>query len=64
MDGPTIEDYLAEERTFPPSETTRSEALVSDRSLYDKAADHVEAGRGDRVAYHFEGEPGDTRTIT
>ncbi len=25
---------------------------------------HVEAGRGDRVAYHFEGEPGDTRTIT
>jgi acetyl-CoA synthetase len=25
---------------------------------------HVAAGRGDRVAYHFEGEPGDTRTIT
>lgn len=25
---------------------------------------HVEAGEGDRVAYHFEGEPGDTRTIT
>ena len=25
---------------------------------------HVEAGRGDRVAFHFEGEPGDTRTIT
>jgi acetyl-CoA synthetase len=26
---------------------------------------HVEAGRGDRVAYHWEGEPaGDTRTIT
>ena len=25
---------------------------------------HVEAGRGDKVAYHFEGEPGDTRTIT
>ncbi|MDQ2725238.1 MAG: AMP-binding protein, partial [Actinomycetota bacterium] len=25
---------------------------------------HVKAGRGDRVAYHFEGEPGDTRTIT
>ena len=25
---------------------------------------HVEAGRGDRVAYHFEGEPGDTRTVT
>jgi acetyl-CoA synthetase len=25
---------------------------------------HVEAGRGDKVAFHFEGEPGDTRTIT
>ena len=25
---------------------------------------HVEAGRGDQVAYHFEGEQGDTRTIT
>ncbi len=25
---------------------------------------HVAAGRGDRVAYYFEGEPGDRRTIT
>src|SRR3954452_18740293 len=25
---------------------------------------HVEAGLGDRVTYYFEGEPGDTRTIT
>ena len=25
---------------------------------------HVEAGQGDKVAYHWEGEPGDTRTIT
>ena len=25
---------------------------------------HVEAGRGDTVAFHWEGEPGDTRTIT
>ncbi|GAA2063267.1 acetate--CoA ligase [Streptomyces albiaxialis] len=25
---------------------------------------HVEAGRGDRVAIHFEGEPGDTRSLT
>ena len=25
---------------------------------------HVEAGHGDQVAYHFEGEPGDTQTIT
>jgi len=25
---------------------------------------HVAAGRGGRIAFHFEGEPGDTRTIT
>ncbi|RZU34254.1 acetate--CoA ligase [Blastococcus saxobsidens] len=25
---------------------------------------HVEAGHGDQVAYHWEGEPGDTRTLT
>ncbi len=25
---------------------------------------HVEAGYGDQVAYHWEGEPGDTRSIT
>jgi acetyl-CoA synthetase len=25
---------------------------------------HVTAGHGDRVAYHWEGEPGDTRSIT
>ncbi len=25
---------------------------------------HVAQGRGDRVAFHFEGEPGDKRTIT
>ncbi len=25
---------------------------------------HVLAGRGDKVAFHFEGEPGDTRSVT
>ena len=25
---------------------------------------HVAAGKGDRVAFHWEGEPGDTRTLT
>jgi acetyl-CoA synthetase len=25
---------------------------------------HVEAGHGDQVAYHWEGEPGDTRSVT
>jgi acetyl-CoA synthetase len=109
--GATIEDYLAEDRSFPPSESVKAAALVADRSLYEQAdADyeafwaeqarslawfepfetvlewelpfakwfgggrlnvsyncldrHVEAGLGERVAYHFEGEPGDRRTIT
>ncbi|HXY42620.1 MAG TPA: acetate--CoA ligase [Acidimicrobiales bacterium] len=108
--GATIEDYLAEERVFPPPERIRSEALVRTPAIYEEASDrerfwaeqakaltwfepwekvldwqlpfakwfvggrlnvayncldrHVEAGRGDKVAYHFEGEPGDTRTIT
>ena len=25
---------------------------------------HVEAGHGDRIAFHFEGEPGDSRSVT
>ena len=25
---------------------------------------HVEAGHGEQVAFHWEGEPGDSRTIT
>ncbi len=110
--GPTIEDYLLEDRTFPPPEEFKADALVVDTALYDRAAEdwqgfwasqaaelldwseewhticewdqpfarwfvggklnvsancldrHVEAGRGDRVAFHWEGEPGDTRTIT
>ncbi|GAC1318582.1 MAG: acetate--CoA ligase [Acidimicrobiales bacterium] len=109
--GPAIENWLLEDRRFPPSETIKERALVTGTSLYDEAeADwqgfwarqalaldwdtewdticewelpfakwfvggrlnasancldrHVAAGRGDRVAYHWEGEPGDTRTIT
>jgi acetyl-CoA synthetase len=31
---------------------------------YNCLDQHVLEGRGDRVAFHFEGEPGDTRTIT
>ncbi|HET7328126.1 MAG TPA: acetate--CoA ligase [Nocardioidaceae bacterium] len=33
-------------------------------AAYNCVDRHVEAGRGDKVAFHFEGEPGDTRTIT
>jgi acetyl-CoA synthetase len=33
-------------------------------AAYNCVDRHVEAGNGDRVAIHFEGEPGDTRSIT
>ncbi len=33
-------------------------------AAYNCVDRHVEAGNGDRVAYYWEGEPGDTRTIT
>ena len=110
--GATIEDYLLEDRTFPPSEEFKREALVVGTEIYDEADGdyegfwarqaaelldwdqdwttildwqlpfakwfvggrlnvsancldrHVDAGNGERVAYHWEGEPGDTRTIT
>jgi len=33
-------------------------------ATYNAIDRHVEAGHGEQVAYHWEGEPGDTRTIT
>jgi acetyl-CoA synthetase len=33
-------------------------------AAYNCVDRHVEAGKGDKVAFHWEGEPGDTRTIT
>ncbi len=33
-------------------------------AAYNCVDRHVEAGNGDKVAIHWEGEPGDTRTIT
>ncbi len=110
--GATIEDYLLEDRTFPPSEEFKKATLAASPFLYDEAQEdwqgfwarqaaelldwddewhtildwdlpfakwfvggklnvchnavdrHVLAGRGGKVAYHWEGEPGDTRTIT
>ncbi len=107
-----IDALLDEQRTFPPSESFKRDALVVGTFLYDEAEEdylgfwarqagelldwttdwtqicdwqlpyskwfiggqlnvaancldrHVDAGRGDKVAIHFEGEPGDTRTIT
>ena len=112
MSEQSIEALADEQRTFPPSEAFKAQALVRDTSLYDEAAEddegfwarqagdllrwskdwdtildwqlpyakwfvggqlnvadncldrHVDAGNGDKVAIHWEGEPGDTRTIT
>ena len=39
-------------------------SAASSTSRYNCVDRHVEAGHGDKVAIHWEGEPGDTRTIT
>jgi acetyl-CoA synthetase len=109
--SPAIENLFSEGRTFPPPDDFKANALVTDMSLHEQAAQdlegfwaeeaerlrwmkpwdqvlewnlpfakwfvggqlnvsdncldrHVDAGGGDKVAYHWEGEPGDTRTIT
>jgi acetyl-CoA synthetase len=110
--GDAIEYSLAEDRTFPPPDSFKADALITAAEIYDEAAAdwqgfwarqaadlvswdqewhtilewdlpfarwfvggtlnvsyncldrHVEAGNGSKVAYHWEGEPGDTRTIT
>jgi len=109
--SPAIENLFSEGRTFPPPDDFKADALVTDMSLHEQAAEdlegfwaeqaerlrwtkpwdqvlewdlpfakwfvggqlnvsdncldrHVDAGGGDKVAYHWEGEPGDTRTIT
>jgi len=107
-----IEEFYVENRTFPPSETFTSKALLTDAQIYNEASEdyvsfwarqarelltwdkdftntlewnlpyakwfsdgelnisyncldrHIENGKGDKVAYHWEGEPGDTQTIT
>src|SRR3546814_8083257 len=110
--GAAIEDYLVEDRKFPPPASFVEQTLAASPFLYDEAGEdylgfwakqaaalldwdedwhtilkweapfaewfvggklnacfnavdrHVIAGNGDKVAYHWEGEPGDTRTIT
>src|SRR5262245_29319568 len=112
MADKAIDDLLLENRTFPPPEDFKRQALITDAGLYDdanedyqgfwarQAADlvswssdwtticewelpyskwfiggtlnvayncldrHVEAGRGDKVAFYWEGEPGDARVLT
>ena len=111
-DAHAIDALGWENRTFPPSDMFKKNALVTDTGFYDdarqdyqgfwarQAADlltwttdwqticewdlpyakwfvggqlnvsyncldrHVLAGQGDKVAIHFEGEPGDTRALT
>ncbi len=46
----------------PPFATWFADGTLN--AAYNCLDRHVEAGHGDRVAFHFEGEPGDTRTIT
>ena len=36
-DGPTIEDYYREDRTFPPSPEFTAQAVLGDPSIYDRA---------------------------
>ena len=35
--GATIEDYLLEDRTFPPPEDFKADALIRDAEIYDQA---------------------------
>ena len=111
-DHNTIDVLMLENRKFPPSAEFKRQALVTDTSLYDDAAEdyqgfwagqaadlltwstewqticdwqlpfakwftggqlnasyncldrHVEGGRGDKVAFYWEGEPGDSRVLT
>ncbi|HEY5878273.1 MAG TPA: acetate--CoA ligase [Nakamurella sp.] len=107
----TLDNLLAENRTFPPSDEFAAQANLKAQAYERAEADpdafwaeqanrlswstpftqvldwsdaphakwfadgklnvayncvdrHVEAGNGDTVAIHWEGEPGDTRTIT
>ncbi len=111
-DAHAIDALGWEQRTFPPSDAFKKDALVTGTFMYDDANEdyegfwarqsadlldwaqdwtticewnlpyskwfvggqlnvsyncldrHVIAGKGDKVAFHFEGEPGDTRTVT
>ncbi len=46
----------------PPFATWYADGTLN--AAYNCLDRHVEAGNGERVAFYFEGEPGDTRTIT
>ncbi|WP_282947634.1 acetate--CoA ligase [Cellulomonas endometrii] len=48
--------------SHPPSARWFADGRLN--AAYNAVDRHVAAGHGDRVALHFEGEPGDTRTLT
>ena len=62
------------DHTWQPAETDAAGALSVPRAEWFAGGRlnvavncvdrHVAAGKGDKVAFHFEGEPGDRRTIT
>ncbi|MCU1424744.1 MAG: Acetate--CoA ligase, partial [Microbacteriaceae bacterium] len=60
-DGDGLNDDGTPVLTIPRAEWFAGGRLNAAVNCVDR---HVAAGRGDRVAIHFEGEPGDTETIT
>ena len=60
LSGPEIPDADAE-YTVPAIQWFAGGRLNAAVNCVDR---HVAAGRGNRVALHFEGEPGDRRTVT
>src|SRR5215208_5051277 len=72
-------ESLLEVETFPPPQEFRKPAQILDESnvpfykwftdgklnlSYNCVDRHVEAGNGDRIAYHWRGEEGEERDIT
>lgn len=60
----TWEDDFSQtlDESNPPFYTWFADGTLN--AAYNAVDRHVEAGLGNRVAIHWEGEPGDTRTIT
>src|SRR5437660_1174434 len=59
-------DWYEEWHTVLEWETPHAKWFVGGKlnASYNCLDRHVAAGHGDQVAYHWEGEPGDARTIT
>src|SRR5918992_200006 len=55
---------LLDQETFDSPAEFREKALIGDRSEHEEAARDAEAGRGDRVAFHWRGEEGEELDVT